>query len=151
MEETWRKTLSDLPLEELKKARLFIDLLLLKIQKSDPDIEKELGLRGHKKELPKDDEGRKHRRHNVKYPCRYKIVGGPKDRLFQGHVLDISAGGCQVQLEKPLRVGETLQIDMKVSGQGVKTIIGQIKWIRVDPEGGLDKWLAGLEFIFDHP
>lgn len=156
MRDDWRKMLSEMPLEELKKARLYIDLLLVKIQDGDPQIEKELGLlelkEGHKDKFtpPSGPESRGHERHRVNYPCTYQVVGGPKDKLLDGAVLDISASGCQILLQRPLRVGEMIQIRMQVSGQGDKTLLGQIKWIRVDPTGDLSKWLAGIQFTFDH-
>ncbi|MDP6111649.1 MAG: PilZ domain-containing protein [Planctomycetota bacterium] len=156
MRDDWRKILSEMPLEELKKARLYIDLLLLRIQDGDPEIEKELGLleleerQKDKTKPPGGQEGREHERHKVNYPCTYQVIGGPKDRQLDGAVLDISAGGCQIHLQRPLRVGEMIQIRMHVSGQGEKTVLGQIKWIRVDPTGDLSKWLAGIQFTFDH-
>jgi hypothetical protein len=79
------------------------------------------------------------------------MTSGPKDKMFQGEVLDISAGGCQLKAHLPLRVGELVQVDMNVSGYGVKTVLGKIRWIRLDPDGDMETWLAGLEFIFDHP
>jgi len=150
MREELKEMLAELPLEELKKARLFVDLLILKIQKRDPLIEKELGLQEESGEDPEGDNIRKHDRHRVEYPCQYRITGGPKDKVFHGSVLDISAGGCQMRLPRPLRVGETVQIDMKVSGHGVKTVLGKLKWVRLDPAGDMEAWLAGIEFIFDH-
>jgi hypothetical protein len=151
MREDLKSILNELPLEELKKARLFIDLLILKIQKRDPQIEKELRLQ--EKVEPKPDSGnvRKHDRHRVRYPCQFRMTSGPKEKMFQGEVLDISAGGCQFKTHLPLRVGELVQVDMSVSGHGVKTVLGKTRWIRLDPDGDLDTWLAGLEFVFDHP
>jgi hypothetical protein len=151
MREDLKDILSNLPLEELKKARLFIDLLILKIQKRNPHIEKELRLQEKAETKPGTENVRKHDRHRVKYPCQFRMTSGPKDKMFQGEVLDISAGGCQLKAHLPLRVGELVQVDMNVSGYGVKTVLGKIRWIRLDPDGDMETWLAGLEFIFDHP
>jgi len=68
----------------------------------------------------------------------------PNEQIFQGSILNISAGGVLIETETPL--GEGSLITMKMSLQEVETIdhvIGLVK--RADADENM--WLIGIEFI----
>lgn len=136
-------------MEELEKARLFIDLVILKIKKHDPEIEKQLGLDTNAEQAPAEHDLRRHERHAVKYPCRCWLMGAPDDVVIPALMIDLSPGGCQLRLDRPLRIGEMLRVEIKTKSHGAKHVVGRIVWVRVDPSGDLSSWLVGVQFIFD--
>lgn len=83
---------------------------------------------------------RNHVRKSLLVPCRFtpvtvaNIVNGkhtehkyyPSNRIFDGSLEDISAGGCSISTNAPIPVGEYAQITCKLDGVNDDTIIAKV-------------------------
>ncbi|MGQ0825991.1 MAG: PilZ domain-containing protein [Actinomycetota bacterium] len=62
---------------------------------------------------------------------------------YYGHVLDVSAGGCALQLGVRLDDGTPVALDLELRGCRMR-VLGHVKNVRTRPRG----WRTGIEF--DH-
>ena len=69
---------------------------------------------------------RKHRRHNLEYPCEFQIAGVPIRESLAGNVLNISAGGCKLRVQIALCAGELPQLEMEVGNRSRKQVLDRI-------------------------
>ena len=59
-------------------------------------------------------------------------------------VVDISANGLQVEMDRPLPVGSILRLGADPGGQApVMYVVGEVRWVRPAPAGGY-----GVGFAF---
>ena len=63
--------------------------------------------------------------------------------LIEGDMVEASLTGMRVVLDKPVRKGEQLLVEVSTEKHGNFSITAQIMWVERDPE---DWYIAGCEF-----
>jgi len=93
-------------------------------------------------------EKRKYRRIIVSLKVTYKVTGDVGEAEIE--TVDISAGGLSVMMNKILKTGTLLEINMSVEASAVFSCAGKVVWQDMRPRrNGVGKfgYLTGLEFV----
>jgi PilZ domain-containing protein len=82
------------------------------------------------------------RRRTARYPMHANVrVRAPE--TARGVVLNASAGGLRVTLDRGVRPGDELELDVRFDRDRVSHERAQVVWSRELPDG----WLVGLSFV----
>jgi len=82
------------------------------------------------------------RRRATRYPMHadVKVVGA---EASEGVVLNASAGGLRVALDRGYREGQRIELDIELVNDRVSREAAEVVWSRELPDG----WLVGLRFV----
>ena len=79
-------------------------------------------------------------RYSTRKPVQYKTILSCEGRVGEGHVVDFSVPGCQVEARLPLKRGQCVQLRIQIDHQtAIRVDLGVVRWVRGTT--------AGIEFI----
>jgi CheY-like chemotaxis protein len=93
-----------------------------------------------------DASGHTERRRRLRRPLIMKVEVQIRQRKLNvmGQIVDVSGGGCRIELPEPLDVGETIRIILQGHEGSTHVALGaEVRWHRVAPDG---THVAGLRF-----
>jgi c-di-GMP-binding flagellar brake protein YcgR len=87
---------------------------------------------------------RQRRRHpRVSLCTRFRLIAGENTHIarLNGHVLDLSAGGCAARVHAHLEPGIAVRVELEIDGDPV-WLPGRIMWTKTRANA----WLVGVRF-----
>ncbi len=91
-----------------------------------------------------DPDRRRYRR--VKAPIFIRPMG-PLARSLTREIGDISLGGLRAYSDDQRRPGERLELELLLPDGGSATLIAEVVWVQILPEGSAARFDVGLRYL----